>query len=295
MIKDLKSLFKSGIVFFVVISAIAGYGIGLPVEQDFSFWHLLAFILGISLISSGSLGLNQVQEIHRDKLMERTRERPLVKGSMSRGFAIGLCFFNMALGTLILWNVSVLSAVLGLVVILLYNGLYTLHWKPKWVFGAVPGAIPGALPGVIGFSAVNSDLFSPQSIYLFLVMFLWQMPHFWTLAIRFKDDYARGEFPILPVVMGKERTLYHISFYVFAYALLAITAPFFVSYHLMYFVLVIPFALIVVWQFFKYTKAKEEKAWLPFFLWTNFSLLVFLYAPVLDKWLPLYFSVLRYQ
>lgn len=295
MYKQLKSLFKSGIVFFVVISAIAGYGIGFPVERDFSLLHFLAMILGTTLISSGSLALNQVQEIHRDKKMDRTSGRPLASGSMSKKTALSISIFNMVIGSAILYWVEPATCYIGLVVIALYNGLYTLHWKPKWIFGAVPGAVPGALPGVLGFSAVSSDLLSPQAIYLFLVMFLWQMPHFWTLAIRFKEDYAKGEFPILPVVVGKERTIYHISFYVFAYALLAIMAPFFVSYYVLYFVLVLPFAIMVVWQFFKYAKAKEEKAWLPFFLWTNFSLLVFLYAPLVDKWTRLYLDVFRYQ
>lgn len=295
MYKQLKSLFKSGIVFFVVISAIAGYGIGFPVEQDFSWLHFLALIFGITLISSGSLALNQVQEVSRDKKMDRTSSRPIASGFMSSKTALIISVANMVVGSLILYWVEPVTCYLGLVVIALYNGLYTLHWKPKWMFGAVPGAVPGALPGVLGFSAVNQNLLSAESIYLFLVMFLWQMPHFWTLAIRFKDDYAKGEFPILPVMVGKERTIYHISFYVFAYALLAIMAPFFVSYYVLYFALMVPFALMVVWQFFKYAKAKEEKAWLPFFLWTNFSLLVFLYAPLFDRWTRLYMDVYRYQ
>ncbi len=295
MYKQLKTLFKSGIVFFVVISAIAGYGIGFPVEGSFSLLHFLALVLGTTLISSGSLALNQIQEINRDKKMERTKNRPLVSGEMSRPLAFGISSFNMVVGSLILFWVNPITCYIGLVIIVLYNGLYTLHWKPKWMFAAVPGAVPGALPGVLGFSAVNNDILSPASVYLFLVMFLWQMPHFWTLAIRFKDDYARGEFPILPVIVGKERTIYHISFYVFAYALLAFMAPFFVSYYFLYFILMIPFALMVVYEFFKYAKSSEEKAWLPFFLWTNFSLLIFLYAPLADKWIRLYMDVYRYQ
>lgn len=295
MYSQLKSLFKSGIVFFVVISAIAGYGIGFPVEQDFSWMHFLSMVLGVGLISSGSLALNQVQEVSRDKKMDRTSQRPIVSGFMSRRTAFIISIGNMLIGSLILYFVQPLTCYIGLAVIALYNGLYTLHWKPKWIFGAVPGAVPGALPGVLGFSAVNTQIFSPESVYLFLVMFLWQMPHFWTLAIRFKDDYAKGEFPILPVVLGKQRTIYHISFYVFAYALLAIMAPFFVSYYALYFILILPFAFMVVWEFFKYAKSTEEKAWLPFFLWTNFSLLVFLYAPLVDRWTRLYMDVYRYQ
>lgn len=295
MVKTLKSLFKFGIVVFVVISTIAGYGIGLTVEDSFSFLHFLSTILGTFLISSGSLALNQVQEIDRDIKMDRTNSRPIPSGKLSKTQALSISIFNMISGSIVLYFVNPLTCYIGLFIIFLYNGLYTLHWKPKWAFAAVPGAIPGALPGVLGFSAVNNNIFGPESIYLFLVMFLWQMPHFWTLAIRYRDDYARGEFPILPVKLGKERTIYHISFYVFSYALLAIFSPYFVSFHFFYFFIVIPFAIIVVWQFIKYAKAKEEKAWLPFFLWTNFSLLAFLYAPLIDKWTPLYLNVFQYQ
>lgn len=292
MLKDLKSFFKMGIVIFVVISAIAGYGVGFTVEQTFSFGHFLLFLLGTFLISSGSLGLNQVQEAHKDAKMPRTQSRPIPSGKFTKKLGLLISFFNMIFGSLILYFfVSPLSCYIGLVIIFLYNVLYTMMWKPNWVFAAVPGAIPGALPGVLGFSAVNENIFSSDSIYLFLIMFLWQMPHFWTLAIRFREDYSKGEFPVLPSIVGKERTLYHISFYVWAYAFLAIASPFFVDFLYSYFVAVIPFAIKVVWEFLKYCKSKEEKAWIYFFLWTNFSILVFLFAPVVDKWIPYFLHI----
>lgn len=291
MFKALKSLFKIGIVVFVLISSAAGYAIGLTVEHPFDIFHFLLFMLGTFLISSGSLGLNQVQEAHKDIKMDRTQNRPIPSGVFDKKFAFTLCATHIVLGNFVLYLVSPLSMVVGLVIILLYNGLYTLHWKPKWMFAAVPGAIPGALPGVLGFSAVNTHLLSTDCIYLFLIMFLWQMPHYWTLAIRFRDDYAKAQFPILPVVVGKDRTLYHMAFYVAAYTFLAIMSPFFVSFSYVYFLAVLPFAVKVVWEFIKYMKSTQEKAWLHFFLWTNFSLLIFLFAPVIDKWAPIFLSV----
>lgn len=286
MYQALKSFFKLGIVVFVLVSALAGYAIGLTVEHDFDIFHLLLFLLGTFLISSGSLGLNQVQEANKDKKMDRTKTRPIPAGIFDKRFGLTLCLTHIVLGSGILYMVNPLSMVVGLVIIFLYNGPYTLHWKPKLMFGAVPGAIPGALPGVLGYSAVNSNILSADCIYLFLIMFLWQMPHYWTLAIRFKEDYAKADFPILPVIVGKERTNFHIALYVMCYAFLAIMSPFFVQFSYGYFIVVLPFALKVVWEFFKYAKSRKEKAWLHFFLWTNFSLLIFLFAPVLDKWVP---------
>ena len=291
MYRALKDLFKMGIVVFVLISAAAGYAIGHTVETQFSMIHFLLFMLGTFLISSGSLGLNQVQEAHKDSQMDRTQKRPIPSGVFNKKFATTLCVTHIVLGSIVLYLVSPLSMWVGIVIIFLYNGLYTLHWKPRWMFAAVPGAIPGALPGVLGFSAVNSNLLSSECIYLFLVMFLWQMPHYWTLAIKFKDDYAKAHFPILPVVVGKERTLYHMAFYVVAYSFLAIMSPFFIHFSYVYFLVVLPFAVKVTWEFLKYVRSTQEKAWLHFFLWTNFSLLIFLFAPVIDKWAPLIFEV----
>ena len=173
----------------------------------------------------------------------------------------------------------------------MYNGLYTLYWKKNWAFATVPGAVPGALPGVLGFSVVNDNILAPACIYIFLVMFIWQMPHFWSLAIKYADDYAKGNFPVLPAMIGSGRTKYHISFYVWAYVLLAIMSPFFVEYSYAYFILVLPFALLEVWLFLKYFKSDNEKAWLPFFLITNFSMLAFMVAPLIDKWSPMLFQV----
>ena len=291
MWKELKSFFKFGIVVFVLISAAAGYALGFSVEQNFSFSHFFIFLIGTFCISAGSLSLNQVQELENDQLMERTQSRPLVKGVFSRDtgvmISIGLMFGGLAM----LFLVNPRTFIIGLSIIVMYNGFYTLYWKKKWMFAAVPGAVPGALPGVLGFSAVNANIFGATSVYLFLVMFLWQMPHFWSLAIKFSDDYARGKFPVLPAMVGHGRTKYHISFYVWAYALLGLMAPFFVEYSYAYFLLVVPFSILIVWKFIAYFYSDNPKAWLPFFLITNFSMLAFLFAPVIDKWSPILFEI----
>lgn len=291
MIENLKIFFKISIVYFVIISAVAGYGLGFTVETNFSLLHLLVFIVGTFFVSSGSLSLNQIQEYKNDKAMARTQNRPLVTGAYTFRRALTISFTCLGIGFLLLYLTSFISFITGVSIVLLYNVFYTMFWKKHWVFAAVPGAIPGALPPVMGYGAINPDIFTRECVYLFLVMFLWQMPHFWSLAIKYKNDYGRGKFPVLPFVLGDERTKYHISFYVFAYVLLAIMSPFFVPYSIAYLVLVLPFAIITLFQFIKFFKSKDEKAWLPFFLITNFSMLAFIYAPILDKWFPLIFKV----
>ncbi|MCT4641098.1 MAG: protoheme IX farnesyltransferase [Bacteriovoracaceae bacterium] len=279
------------IVRFVVISAIAGYFIGFEVEDIFSWTHFLMMTLGVFFISSGSLSLNQIQEIEADSKMPRTQNRPVANGQLSYKLGLSISLFNIFFGAIILYFVSPLSMIIGLIIIFLYNVLYTMYWKKKWAFAAVPGAIPGALPCTIGFAAINNDIFSSQSIYLFLIMFLWQMPHFWTLAIKLKEDYAKGGFPVLPVVMGKSRTLYHITYYVAAYVLLAVLSPAFIDYHYFYYFIVLPFAILVVGSFIFFLRSSSDKAWLPFFIIVNFSMLAFIFVPVLDKWYPVFFNI----
>lgn len=289
MWKDIAQLTKMKLVYFVMISGVAGYCLGLNVDSSIQWLNLVSFLLGLLLITMGSFAINQIQEVELDKSMPRTAERPLAAGRMSLTFAIVVAVSLTVLGTLFLLYVGRVPALLGVLTVVMYNVFYTLIWKPKWVFGAVPGAIPGAMPVVIGYSAVHPNFFTTECLYAFIVMFLWQMPHFWALAMKFKDDYKNGGIPVLPSALGEEKTLSHIALYTISYVCIAFLSPLFVpvAYYL-YWVLVIPFALMVALEFYKYFKSKGEKNWLSFFLWTNFSMLVFLLAPVGDKWLFLW-------
>ena len=291
MLENLRVYLKLKLVKFVIVGVVAGLGMGHTVETEFSFLTLFLLVCGTFGISAGSLSLNTVQEADNDKLMDRTKHRPVATGEFTKSFAITLSFSLMIIGLILLFLIKPLTALLGLSIILMYNGFYTMVWKKKWAFGAVPGAIPGALPITMGYSAVNDEIFSATSIYLFVLMFLWQMPHFWSLAIRYADDYAKGKFPVLPAVVGSGRTKYHISFYVWGYIQLAIMGPLFIPYSYAYFVLVLPTCAIMIWQFFKFFNSKDEKAWLPFFLVTNLSMLIFVIAPLVDKYTPLLFFI----
>ncbi len=280
--KAYLKLTKFGITLFVMISGLAGYAVSLPLGMRPDFGEPLYLLIGLYLVSAGSFAINQAQEWQLDQRMQRTQGRPIPSGQLNsaQAYIIGAILALAGCGLLLL--ISPLSSALALLTVILYNGIYTLYWKKKWAFGAVPGAIPGAMPALIGYSVNSTHLLSPDAIYMFLIMFLWQMPHFWALAVRFKDDYARGGFPVLPVQIGVERTLYHVGLYTFAYVGLALVAPLFVSTHVLYLIFVMPFALKVLYEFFKYYGHHER--WLPFFMWVNFSMLVFICVPVLDRW-----------
>ncbi|MEY4717862.1 MAG: hypothetical protein RL563_480 [Pseudomonadota bacterium] len=277
-------LTKNGIVCFVLVSGLAGYALSQPPYETWNIPHLLATLFSLYFFSAGSFAINQAQEWRIDRAMPRTQTRPIPSGqvSVAQAFVLGIGFLILGTFTGLLVNLHV--TLLGIATVVLYNLLYTLYWKRKWAFGAVPGAIPGAMPVVIGYAANSANLFHPEVVYAFLVMFLWQMPHFWSLAIRFKDDYAAGGIPVLPVRIGTEGTLYHMGLYMFAYVGLAVASPFFTSVYFFYALVVLPFAFKVLYEFFRYYRTGGEQRWLPFFLWTNFSVLIFLIAPVIDKW-----------
>lgn len=275
---------KFGITIFVVLSAIAGYATGFQSEEGFSFFHFFQTVLGVFLLSSGSLALNQTQEYKLDALMKRTATRPVAAGLIKPKTAFAIAMLLLILGQFFLIRSSLLAGIFGFLTVVLYNGIYTYWWKPHWIYAAVPGAIPGALPVTIGYAAINSDVFSAESIYLFLILFLWQMPHFWALAIKFKDDYKEGGIPTLPVALGMQRTIYQMGLYTLAYVGCALASPMFYKSSWFYILLIIPVSFKILMEFQKFQKSNGQEGWLRFFMWINVSVLIFQFVPVLDKW-----------
>jgi heme o synthase len=277
-------LTKFGIVIFVWLTTLAGYGLGFQLEHSFSVWHLMTLLVGIGFLSSGSFALNQYQERELDARMPRTRKRPIPSGIISPNRALGLAFLLLFGGTVMLTALKPLVGALGLFTVFLYNVCYTIFWKRRMPMAAVPGAIPGAMPVVIGYAANNSNISSAECVYAFLIMFFWQMPHYWSLALRYQEDYRQGGIPTLPVSVGTNETLFRMGLYTIAYVALAILSPWFVEARYFYILVVVPFAFKILWEFRKYFVSDAKSHWLPFFLWTNFSMLAFLIGPVFDKW-----------
>lgn len=290
MLKTYGDLTKFGIVVFSVLTGLVGYATGFQIEQTFDWIIFFKVIAGIYCISSGSLALNQVQEWKLDQKMPRTAKRPIASGKIKPAAAGIMALVLIVVGSQLLFEVQPIAGWVGLFCIFLYNVAYTLWWKRRWVFAAVPGAIPGALPVTIGYAAANPDIWNAESLYLFLIMFLWQMPHFWVLAIRYKDDYAKGGIPTLPVALGMDRSLFQIGLYTFAYVGVALAAPLFVHASWMFVLLTFPFAFKLLQEFYRYYKSNGTERWLAFFMWLNVSMLVFLVIPVIDKWNFLFIS-----
>jgi protoheme IX farnesyltransferase len=178
-----------------------------------SVWLMVATVIGGTFAAGGANAINMYVDRDIDRLMDRTRNRPLVTGVMSPAaaltFAIGLEVVAFAW----LWGfVNLLSAVLAVAACLFYVFVYTLWLKRTSKSNIVIGGAAGAVPVLIGWSAVTNSLAWPPVI-LFGVIFVWTPPHFWALAIRYRDDYARADVPMLPVVANMRTVAIRIIAY----------------------------------------------------------------------------------
>ena len=289
--KEYLKLSKAGITLFALISAAAGYVFALQnisfqknliTQSTYSIESFAYLMLGLWLVISGSFACNQSMEWKLDALMKRTILRPVPAGKMTTMQAFALGIVQTIPGLFILLMLGPLTASLALLALILYNICYTIFWKKKWVFAAVPGAIPGALPVVIGYSAVSSTIFSIECLYLFFILFLWQMPHFWSLALHYKEDYKAAGLPVLPTKLGTHTTIRYIGIYLIAYLGMVLIAPLFLKMNILYLLCMIPLCIKLFIEFLKFIKGSK---WHLFFLWLNFSILAFLWIPIMDQWL----------
>jgi protoheme IX farnesyltransferase len=177
-------------------------------------WKLvIATLVGGYLAAGGAGAINCYIDRDIDSLMARTRKRPLVTGAVTprRALTFGIALGVLAFAEMTLF-VNLLSAALSIAAFVFYVFVYTLLLKRSTPQNIVIGGAAGAMPPVIGWAAVTGHL-SWAALIMFAIIFIWTPPHFWALALRFKDDYERAHVPMLPVVRGEGVTLRQILFY----------------------------------------------------------------------------------
>jgi protoheme IX farnesyltransferase len=184
---------------------------GLP-----SIWLMVATVLGGALAAGGANAINMYVDRDIDRLMKRTQKRPLVTGVMSPTSALVFALALEVLAFAELWSaVNLLSAVLAISATLFYVFVYTLWLKRTSRQNIVIGGAAGAVPVLVGWSAVT-DRLGLAPLILFAVIFVWTPPHFWALAVRYRDDYAAAEVPMMPVVSSLGATAWRILGYTLA-------------------------------------------------------------------------------
>ena len=204
-------------------------------EQGFPDLGLIvAVLVGGALAAGGANTMNCWIERDRDRIMARTRHRPLPSGEINaqRALIFGLVLEVLAFG--LLWSVAnLLAAFLALSATVFYIFVYTIWLKPRTTQNIVIGGAAGAVPALVGWAAVTGSLALPAWV-LFAIVFVWTPPHFWALAIRYRDDYAAAEIPMLPVTRGPAVAVRHILVYSFVVVAVSFTLPLTITMTVLY-------------------------------------------------------------
>ncbi len=207
-VKDFLALIKIGIVNSNLVTTFTG----LWLAFQFSNRHFLDeldlmvyTLFGAALIIAGSAAMNNFIDRDIDPIMSRTKSRPTVTGRFKPTAVLSVALSFLVVGEILLFMASVSAGVWGLAGIISYVVLYTMWSKRKHVSNTIVGSISGAIPPVIGWAAVEPAL-GWGAVSLFLIMFAWQPPHFYALAMKRTEEYRAAGIPMLPVIKGFAHT-----------------------------------------------------------------------------------------
>jgi protoheme IX farnesyltransferase len=222
-VKIILELTKFRIALFAALSTSVGF---ILAKQGLSS-EMMTAVSGVFFLACGSCALNQYQEREKDRLMERTRARPIPSLRLNPTSALKIALSLLSLGALILHQgTNGIAFGLGVLAIFWYNGLYTFL-KRKTVFAVIPGALVGAIPPLLGWISGGGDLLDPQILAVAFFFFIWQIPHFWLLLLRFGKDYENAGFPSVTRIFTTAQ-LRRITFtWVFATAVACLMIPLF--------------------------------------------------------------------
>ncbi|HEX7100056.1 MAG TPA: heme o synthase [Acidimicrobiia bacterium] len=186
------------------------------------WWPVLATLIGGSLSAGGANAINNWFDRDIDEVMRRTRRRPLPRHEIEPVAALRFGIVLGAAGFVWLWAfTNLLAAALSTAALLFYVLVYTIGLKRRTAQNIVIGGAAGAVPPLVGWAAVTGELGLPAWV-LFALVFYWTPPHFWALALRFEDDYAKAGVPMLPVVRGTKQTIQSILLYSVTMVLLSL-------------------------------------------------------------------------
>jgi protoheme IX farnesyltransferase len=223
MIKTYYMLTKPGIILGNVITTAAGFA--LASKGHINAGLFLATMLGLGLIIASAGVFNNYIDRAADALMARTKDRILVKGLVSLRNAKIFATLLGCIGLFILISfTNLLTSLVALFGFFVYLVLYAF-WKYRSFYGTLVGSLSGAIPPVVGYCAVSNS-FDLGALLLFSILVLWQMPHFFAIAIYRLDDYAAASIPVLPIKKGLYVTKIHMIFYIIAFTLMTFMLTF---------------------------------------------------------------------
>ncbi|PAV94448.1 protoheme IX farnesyltransferase [Hafnia paralvei] len=260
MMKQYLQVTKPGIIFGNLISVIGGFLLASKGSLDVPLF--IATMVGVSLVVASGCVFNNYIDRDIDKVMERTKNRVLVKGLIAPKVTLAYATLLGLAGVALLYvAANPLAALLAVIGFIVYVGVYSLYMKRHSVYGTLIGSLSGAAPPVIGYCAVSNE-FDAGALILLAIFSLWQMPHSYAIAIfRFKD-YQAANIPVLPVVKGISVAKNHITLYIVAFmvATLMLSLGGYAGYKY----LVVAAAVSVWWlgmALSGYKKAVDDRVW----------------------------------
>lgn len=209
VLTELKYLFKRFVLIANVLPAVLGFMIAARYHNITFENYWLDFILllaGAMMLVAGALTLNNWLEADVDKLMERTKNRPTVTGSIPLRTILVMGIMLSFIGQMLLFFINLEVAIYGFIGWYMYVVVYTIWTKRRVTWNTHIGSLSGAVTPMMGWAVIDST-FHAIPISLFLIMFLWQMPHTYAIAIRKYDDYARSGLQMLPIIRGYQITI----------------------------------------------------------------------------------------
>jgi heme o synthase len=222
-LRILAELSKIRITFAVALTTIAGY---LLASGRFDSGMILP-TLGIFILACGSSALNHYQDSDRDILMERTKNRPIPAGKISRNNTLLIAILLSAIGSALIYIGSdFVGFQLGLLALIWYNAIYT-PMKRKTAFAVIPGSVIGAIPPVVGWVAGGGSITDPHAMILAFFFFIWQVPHFWLLMLRYGKEYEKAGYPAITSLYNDKQIRYITFLWTFATAISALMIPLF--------------------------------------------------------------------
>ncbi len=209
-------LTKPGIILGNLITLAAGFFLAAKGTIDILLF--LSTLAGLAFVIASACVFNNYIDRHIDSKMQRTKDRPFVTGSISVRSGIAFALLLAILGNAILfYTTNILTVSVAAIGFFVYVVLYSF-WKSRTIYGTAIGSIAGAIPPVVGYCAV-SNRFDLGALILFAIMVLWQMPHFFAIAVFRFDDYVAANIPVLPIQKGMQRAKIHMTLYIIGFIL----------------------------------------------------------------------------
>ncbi|MFZ4463514.1 MAG: protoheme IX farnesyltransferase, partial [Bacteroidales bacterium] len=270
------------ITFAVSFTTIAGYMLS---KGSFDSGLVLPTI-GIFLLACGSSALNHYQDADRDKLMKRTASRPIPSGKISRTETLIFAALLSTLGSILIYVASGLLAMqLGILALIWYNGIYT-PLKRKTAFAVIPGSVIGSIPPLVGWVAGGGDLFTIQALLLAFFFFIWQVPHFWLLMLKYGPEYTEAGYPSITQIYSEKSIRFMTFVWTFATAVSALMLPIFGLIANSFLIVIV--LLSVVWLVFTFAGLlRKTNIFSPFFYFMriNYFVLAVILSLIIDPML----------